>query len=51
MKTKQVDKTADVIIIIAFMLLSFWIGYAMSNDMPEYKAHVKGDNITVEAIK
>ena len=48
---KRIEKTADAIIVIMFMLLSFWIGFAMSNDMPEYKAHVKGDNITVEAIK
>jgi len=51
MKAKQVDKIADVVITISFMLLSFCIGFAMANDIPEYKAHIKGDNITVVEIK
>ena len=48
---KRVEKIADAVMVIAFMLLSIWIGFAMANDIPEYKAHVKGDNITVVEIK
>jgi len=48
---KRIEKIADTVMVIVFVLLSFWIGFAMANDMPEYKAHVKGDNITVVEIK
>ena len=44
------EKIIDAVITVVFMLLSFWIGLAMANNAPDYKAHVKDGVVTVVPI-
>ena len=43
-------QTEDLIIVTVMMVFCIWMGVLIGQEAPEYKAHVKGDDITVVPI-